>query len=281
MAAETLRLPATTAAPPMPASIDRTLTRIALAGSLALHAAVLFLGPAWRPAPHPPAPPLLVRLYAPRPAAPEPVPSLPAEPFPQPIAEVRPAAPPLAAKAPPPTHPETAPAKPRPLLARAPSSAHPALRIEQAVAAPTPEPVAAPASPAAVPPQATAALSVQASPTEAAPTPAPARPSISDPALLARYGDTLSHLFASRQAYPRVAALRGWEGEVVLRLVIARKGALVAVKLIRSSGHEVLDDNAQALITAAAPFPPPPAAPAGGEDIEVTVPVRYHLDKKA
>ena len=44
-----------------------------------------------------------------------------------------------------------------------------------------------------------------------------------DPTLLERYGRNLSSLLARQQNYPRLAALRGWEGEVQLRVTIARK----------------------------------------------------------
>lgn len=70
--------------------------------------------------------------------------------------------------------------------------------------------------------------------------------------------------------------MRGWEGEVVLRISIARKGKLVAVRVLRSSGHEVLDRNAEALASALSPYPAPPDDISASE-LEITVPIRYRL----
>lgn len=96
------------------------------------------------------------------------------------------------------------------------------------------------------------------------------------PAQLEAYGDTLGKLFSREQQYPRLAAMRGWEGEVVLRISIARKGKLVAVRVLRSSGHEVLDRNAEALASALSPYPAPPDDISASE-LEITVPIRYRL----
>ena len=112
----------------------------------------------------------------------------------------------------------------------------------------------------------------------AAPVAAPvaAPPAAASPAQLEAYGATLGKLFAGEQQYPRLAAMRGWEGEVVLRISIARKGKLVAVRILRSSGHEVLDRNAESLVSALSPFPPPPDELSAPE-LEVTVPIHYRL----
>lgn len=70
--------------------------------------------------------------------------------------------------------------------------------------------------------------------------------------------------------------MRGWEGEVMLLLTITRKDGLKSVAVRSSSGHEVLDRHAVALVQACAPLPPPPAG-LGDQLFEVTVPVRYRL----
>jgi protein TonB len=138
------------------------------------------------------------------------------------------------------------------------------------VAADTPAPSAAPA------------VAPSAAPVAAVPAPPPAAeapPPAADPALLARYGQTLSGLLARQQQYPRVAAARGWEGEVVLKLVIARKGNLVAARVVRSSGHSVLDEHALALVSEVQPFPAVPGN-LPGDDLEVTVPMHYQLRRQ-
>jgi protein TonB len=96
--------------------------------------------------------------------------------------------------------------------------------------------------------------------------------------LLAGYRQRLSELFARHQEYPRVAAMRGWEGEVRLRLKVARKGNLLAVHLDHSSGFDVLDHHALAMLEALAGLPPLPEA-LDSNEIQVVVPINYKLKK--
>jgi len=72
--------------------------------------------------------------------------------------------------------------------------------------------------------------------------------------------------------------LRGWEGEVRLRLRIARKGNLLAVQLDRSSGFEVLDQHALARLSDHGDFPPLPERWEGSE-LQVVIPIHYKLRK--
>lgn len=121
-----------------------------------------------------------------------------------------------------------------------------------------------------------------ASPAQLAPSaPAPvAEPKIvavpAQSELLAAYRQRLGELFARHQEYPRVAAMRGWEGEVRLRLRVARKGNLLAVQLDHSSGFDVLDRHAVAMLEALAALPPLPEA-LDSHEIQVVVPINYKL----
>lgn len=47
-----------------------------------------------------------------------------------------------------------------------------------------------------------------------------------------------------RPAYPMVARRMGWQGRVVLNVEVLAEGACGAVSVLRSSGHEVLDNAA-------------------------------------
>ncbi|MBL8440750.1 MAG: TonB family protein [Betaproteobacteria bacterium] len=119
----------------------------------------------------------------------------------------------------------------------------------------------------------------QAVPTEtvAAALPPPVvQPAIDVDRLLNGYGRRVSELLAREHAYPRVAQMRGWEGEVRLRLRVARKGALLAVSVERSSGFEVLDQHALALVEQLRGLPPLPEEIGAGE-VQVVVPVSYRL----
>lgn len=129
-------------------------------------------------------------------------------------------------------------------------------------------------SPAPMP--AVAAVSAAAPATD---VPPPAvRPVRAQADALASYRQRLSELFAGRQAYPRMAAMRGWEGEVRLRLKVARKGNLVSIALDHSSGFEVLDQNALAMVEGIAALPELPEA-LGDNEIQIVVPINYKLRK--
>lgn len=132
--------------------------------------------------------------------------------------------------------------------------------------------VPAPTTPAA--PAASVSESV-AAPSPAAPPSVAARP---DSELLDGYRRRLGDLFARQQEYPRIAALRGWEGEVRLRLKVARKGQLLGVQVDRSSGFAVLDEHALAMVEALSSLPPLPEALEASE-IQVVVPINYKLKK--
>ena len=59
--------------------------------------------------------------------------------------------------------------------------------------------------------------------------------------------------FARQQNYPRVAAMRGWEGEVRCDVSPARQHR--GCQVVRSSGFEVLDQSAVQLVSGAGPCP--------------------------
>lgn len=166
-----------------------------------------------------------------------------------------------------------------PVITRAAAPDVPAIRTETPrpapVATPAPAPVVAEAAPAR-PAASTVAHAEPAAPIHAA----PAADEPLDPALLERYGRNLSSLFARQQNYPRIAAMRGWEGEVQVRITIARKGTIVSTQVVRSSGFDVLDQNAVQLVTAAGPLPRPPEN-LQNREFQVIVPVHYKLEKSS
>jgi len=199
-----------------------------------------------------------------------------AAPIAQPPAEARPApqlvVPTPAARAKPIDAARTTPILSRPTSTAAARPA-PAVRVEATPAVSAA--VEAPTEPAPRPP----APALAATRVDTAPPP-PAADEAPDPAQLERYGRSLSSLLARQQNYPRLAAMRGWEGEVQLRVTIARRGNIVATQIVRSSGFEVLDQNAVQLVAAAAPLPRPPEQ-LQNRDIQVIVPVHYKLEKSS
>lgn len=111
-----------------------------------------------------------------------------------------------------------------------------------------------------------------------APPPPPPKAAPSQANLLDAYGRLLAGLLSRHQEYPRLAAMRGWEGEVLVRLRVARKGNLLGVQIDRSSGFEILDRHALSILEQLPGLPPLPDGVEGSE-IQVVVPVSYRLKK--
>jgi periplasmic protein TonB len=133
----------------------------------------------------------------------------------------------------------------------------------------------APALPAAPHPAATSEPTVAETPEQhALAAPAPADPR--HYAALTDYARTLADRIAQHRRYPRLAQLRRMEGEVQMQLRIAAGGALVDVRITRSSGFELLDRHALDMVTRAQPLPTPPET-MRAPDLTVLVPVVFRL----
>jgi protein TonB len=102
------------------------------------------------------------------------------------------------------------------------------------------------------------------------------RPTTTDPAALAAYGRNLAGAVARHQRYPRLAQIRQWQGTTLLQLELAAEGQLQSVRVLSSSGHEILDQQAIDMVRAATPLPPLPASLAG-RSLTVDVPVVFRL----
>jgi len=240
--------------------------------SVLLHGALLLALP--RLPVTPPALPTIVasiRLVMPEASAPaQPAPA--AQPAPEQTPE-------RTAPAPRPSRAERAEALP---VLAAPQPARPLVRPRPAAATPlesAAQPTTPPASQPAMPTEIAVAAPRSAEPTPVLPaaTPHPTAQRASTEAIDS-YRRQLTDLFAREHEYPRVAAMRGWEGEVRLRLRVARRGQLLGVRVDRSSGFEVLDQDALALLEGHGKLPPLPEALEVAE-IEVVVPITYRLRK--
>lgn len=142
----------------------------------------------------------------------------------------------------------------------------------EAAAAPSLERAVAAAPIDALPTAAATATAETASPAAVAP------PAVAQGALEDAYRRHVVELLRRRHEYPRVAEMRGWEGEVRLRLRVARKGSLVAVAVDRSSGFEILDRHALAMVEHLPALPPLPPGLLASE-IQFVIPVLYRVDK--
>lgn len=233
----------------------------AIAASIVLHGVLLF-GVAQRDRPRPaesPMPSILARLVESPSAAP--------------VAE--PPSPPAPAKSPP----------------RAKSAAP--KRLAQPTPTPTPQPIAEPAAPEAdvaetpvesISPQPPAPQAEAKSAEAAASSPAPAAASEGapfsspavDPGSLERYRLELKVVAAKYKRYPRPATDNNWKGVVALRVVVGPSGQLASLAVTKTSGHEVLDRQAQEMFrSAAADVPVPPVL--RGKQFAVDVAVDYYF----
>lgn len=109
-----------------------------------------------------------------------------------------------------------------------------------------------------------------------APAAAPAAPSPS--AQKRDYGwlaEALWKQIEQLKQYPVAARLNRWEGKVVLRAVILDDGNLADLRVAKSSGYEVLDQDALEILRQTAPIKLP--QPLGRPQIVIHVPISYQL----
>ncbi len=163
-------------------------------------------------------------------------------------------------------------------------------KLPQPEAAPinalSPEPVQTESPPPTV---ITAAPKVDAPPVITVPTPAPTpapqpeppkktEPSEDDVnAALRQYGGTLGRAIAKHKQYPKIAQMRGWQGECLLDLKIDSSGNVLSASVKESSGFESLDNQALEMARKASPFPTPPDA-LKDRSFNITVPVSFKLE---
>ncbi len=76
--------------------------------------------------------------------------------------------------------------------------------------------------------------------------------------------------------YPWIAQLRGWEGNVLLGVIVQASGRLDTVRVVRSSGFAVLDRSAVDSLRKVERIPEA-VAWLQGRDIEMQLPVLYRL----
>ncbi len=94
---------------------------------------------------------------------------------------------------------------------------------------------------------------------------------------LGEYGGLLGRAIAKHKSYPKIAQMRGWEGEVMLDLKIDGNGNVLSTKVRESSGHEALDNQALEMVRKASPFPAPPDA-LRSRTFNISVPVSFKLE---
>lgn len=173
--------------------------------------------------------------------------------------------------------------KPEPKPIPQPVIKSPSKPVEQITPTPTETPVPATVteSPAPYAPEVMAAPApvVTAPPPAPTPPPEPVGPSQQDlEAARNLYGSLLSRAIAKYKQYPKIAQMRGWEGEVLLEVHCDEKGQVISTEIKKSSGHKVLDDQAIAMVQKAAPLPQPPEILRSSKKLVILVPVPFTLE---
>jgi len=160
------------------------------------------------------------------------------------------AQPPLSRSAPPPvvTTQQALPRQTVPVVSSAVAS-----QADVPVPVQTPAPVPAQAVAQAAPaPVVTAEPPARVDPAPVAPaTPSPTVNSSPDTGLLK---DLLWRRVDTLKKYPVLARRNGWEGQVLLKVVLGGDGRLIRVDVQESSGHEALDQSAMETLRAAMPL---------------------------
>jgi len=189
------------------------------------------------------------------------------KPEPPPVAEPKPMLPPPEV-----ANPEPKPA-PKPVIQSLPMPV--VEKIE-----PTPEqttPVAPPPEMIAVAPKESAPIQTVPAPAKQAP-PLPLMPNQADMEQARnQYVSTLWAAISKQKKYPKLAQMRGLEGEAIVELQLDGNGKLQSKRITQSSGHDMLDKQALDIVEKALPFPMPPEA-LRNSSFTITVPVPFKLE---
>jgi protein TonB len=94
---------------------------------------------------------------------------------------------------------------------------------------------------------------------------------------LGAYGESFGRWLARHRSYPRLAQMRGWQGQVEVRVHVAKKGSVIDVVVTRSSGFEVLDRQALDMVKLADPLPDLPKS-LKGQEFTLDIPITFRLE---
>ena len=90
----------------------------------------------------------------------------------------------------------------------------------------------------------------------------------------ANYQGLVAARLARFKRFPPEARRRRAQGSALVSFVIDATGRVTSVALVRGTGFAALDDEVQAMVRRASPFPPPPR----GADMKFSAPVSFHLN---
>ena len=93
------------------------------------------------------------------------------------------------------------------------------------------------------------------------------------------YSVTLTKAIAKQKKYPRIAQIRGWQGEIIIDLEIDGQGNLIKSKIKQRSKFKILDDEGMNMIKRASPFPKPPKELESLPSFKASVPISFKLQQ--
>ncbi len=97
-----------------------------------------------------------------------------------------------------------------------------------------------------------------------------------DPAAEANYYAQLSRYLAQHKRYPMAARRQRREGIAEVEFTINRQGQVLNARIVRSSGHAMLDQEVLEMLTRAAPMPSFPSS-INQNQLVITLPVSFSL----
>lgn len=200
------------------------------------------------------------------------------KPEPPPVAEPEPVQPPPETIKPK-IEPEVKPKiKPKPKLQPQPiplPTPLPVVEEMEPTPAPPPEIIAVAPKIEAAPVQTVPKIVPIEKPEPPPPPPVPSQTDIND--ARGKYGNALWSAISKHKKYPRIAQMRGWQGEVIVELQLDGNGKINSKKVVQSSGYSALDKQALEMVEKALPFPVPPEV-LRGSNFTITVPVPFKLE---
>jgi len=90
------------------------------------------------------------------------------------------------------------------------------------------------------------------------------------------YSTTVTKAISKQKRYPRIAQMRGWQGEIIAILEIDGQGNLINSKIEKTSGFKILDKEVIAMIKRATPLPAPPME-LKSKILKINVPISFKL----
>jgi protein TonB len=81
----------------------------------------------------------------------------------------------------------------------------------------------------------------------------------------------IRRIIQENMVYPERAQRNGWEGQVVVMFSVMQNGRVKDIRIRKSCGYGILDENVLETIRKVEPFPRPPVA------VELIIPVIYRL----